>query len=283
MKRTGFNEQHLPGVSIPEKIKITDSTHQAMACETLLIAVPMQALRSVLKEHEPYLTNQNLVACCKGMELTTHLGPVGVIADILPQANPALLTGPSFAQDIASRLPTALTLACANSDKALELQQTLACDTLRIYRTTDTVGAELGGALKNVIAIACGTAIGAGLGDSARAAIMTRGFTEMVRLAAILGASRHTLSGLSGLGDLALTCTSKQSRNYRMGLSLGSGNTDIPEATIEGIASARAIATLAQTKKIDLPITTTVADLVDGKVAVKSAIRSLLSRPLNKE
>jgi glycerol-3-phosphate dehydrogenase (NAD(P)+) len=163
------------------------------------------------------------------------------------------------------------------------MQATLTTPTLRLYRTIDTIGAELGGALKNVIAIACGAVIGAGLGDSARAATMTRGFAEMQRIGAVFGARPETLSGLSGLGDLALTCTSDLSRNYRLGLSLGRNNPFDPTVTVEGAATARAMLAIAQQKEIDVPITRTVTDLLDGTTTISDAISQLMTRPLKEE
>jgi glycerol-3-phosphate dehydrogenase (NAD(P)+) len=163
------------------------------------------------------------------------------------------------------------------------LQSALSTQTLRLYRTTDTVGAELGGALKNVIAIACGAVIGAGLGESARAALMTRGFAEMQRLAAALGADPDTLAGLSGLGDLVLTCASAQSRNFRHGLSLGQGLAADPTLTVEGIATAKAVSNLAKKLNIDMPISRVVAALVSGNMTMPQAMTTLLSRPLKEE
>ena len=206
------NTERLPGYPFPDNLRVTGDLNAAAQVDIILIALPMQKLRGFLVEHGRILADKRLVACCKGIEIATGLGPVAVIQDLLPTAIPAILTGPSFAADIARGLPTALTLASADDVVGAQLQQALTTGNVRIYRTTDTTGAELGGALKNVIAIACGAAIGAGLGESARAALMTRGFAEMQRLAAYLKADPKTLSGLSGFGDLTLTCTSTQSR-----------------------------------------------------------------------
>jgi glycerol-3-phosphate dehydrogenase (NAD(P)+) len=224
-----------------------------------------------------------LVACCKGIELTTGLGPIEVMREALPEARHALLTGPSFAADIAKGLPTALTLACADPDLGKSLQQSLNTTNLRLYRTTDTLGAEIGGALKNVIAIACGAVIGAGLGDSARAALMTRGYAEMQRLARHLGAEADTLAGLSGFGDLALTCTSTLSRNYRLGLALGRGEVFDPTVTVEGAATAHATDAKARAIGLDMPITACVVGLLDGKLTLDAAMTALLTRPLKEE
>ena len=194
-----------------------------------------------------------------------------------------MLTGPSFARDIAQGLPTALTLASADDTVGTSLQQALTTASLRLYRTTDTIGAELGGALKNVIAIACGAVMGAGLGESARAALMTRGFAEMVRFAESQGADPRTLSGLSGFGDLALTCTSLQSRNYQLGLSLGSGQPHMGGATVEGVATATSVAQKGTEDGLELPLTNIVAELVAESVNIDTAIARLMARPLKEE
>ncbi len=274
-----MNPTRLPNIILPNNVTITADTKFATQSDTLLLAVPMQSLRNLLVKLEASLVGKHLIACCKGQELSTHLGPIGVIHSTVTQVTVALLTGPSFARDVASGLPTALTLACQDPKAAEILQQQIACETLRIYRTTDIVGAELGGALKNVIAIACGTVIGAGLGESARAALMTRGFAEVVRWAKHLGAQSSTLYGLSGLGDLALTCSSEQSRNYQFGLAIGAGKVGNQSNTVEGVATSISIAEVAKSEQFDMPITTTVAALVRGETDVATAIHALLSRP----
>ncbi|MFD2741538.1 NAD(P)H-dependent glycerol-3-phosphate dehydrogenase [Sulfitobacter aestuarii] len=277
------NTRHLPNCPFPPKLAITDNISNAAAAPILLLAVPMQKLRDVLNTHAGLFVGKHLVACCKGIELSSGIGPVSVIRAVIPDADAAILTGPSFAADIARGLPTALTLACANDSVCAKLQQSLTTANLRLYRTGDTTGAELGGALKNVIAIACGAAMGAGLGESARAALMTRGYAEMQRLAAHLGAHPATLSGLSGFGDLTLTCTSTQSRNYRLGLSLGAGTQFDPATTVEGAATAKAVHQLAAKAGLDLPITSAVSDLIDNRLDVQRAMESLLNRPLKEE
>ncbi len=280
MQSTRANPR-LPGVELPETVSVTAEFGEALA-DVVLLAVPMQKLRGLLEDH-PELSGRTLIACCKGVELGTQMGPVAVIHDVLPEATPAILTGPSFAADIARGLPTALTLAVANENTGKALQQSLISPNLRIYRTTDTVGAELGGALKNVIAIACGIAIGAGLGDSARAALMTRGYAEMKRMAQALGAKPDTLSGLSGFGDLTLTCSSEQSRNYSFGLSLGRGDAYDPTVTVEGAATARASLARAKAMQVDMPITQAVVAILDGGLQIRDAMEMLLARPPKEE
>jgi glycerol-3-phosphate dehydrogenase (NAD(P)+) len=241
----------------------------------------MQSLGALLDRWPQVDARQPLVACCKGLDLATLRGPVALIDARRPGVQAAILTGPSFAADIAKGLPTALTLA-ATGDGAV-LQELLSTPSLRLYRTDDVTGAELGGALKNVIAIGAGVVIGAGLGDSARAALMTRGYAEMVPLAMALGARAETLAGLSGFGDLVLTCTSAQSRNFRFGLALGKTEAFDPAVTVEGVATARAVVRLASEKGIDMPVTAMVDALASGRITLESATAHLMSRPLKQE
>ncbi len=283
MQDNRINKSRLPDVALPDAITVTSDIKEAAANDVLLVSVPMQQLRHALQEHAAVLAGKTLVACCKGIELSSGLGPISVIRETIPDARPALLTGPSFADDIARGLPTALTLACADADLLEALQSELTTANLRLYRTTDVIGAELGGALKNVMAIGCGAAIGAGLGDSARAALMTRGFAEMQRFALMRGAQPETLMGLSGLGDLVLTCSSELSRNYRFGLCLGRNEPFDTTTTVEGVATARAMADIAKAEGLDMPISATVADLSQGAYSVAQAIETLLNRPLKEE
>jgi glycerol-3-phosphate dehydrogenase (NAD(P)+) len=273
----------LPGAILPGSVTVTEDPQGLSGAACVLAAIPAQALRPFLAHHRAALDGQRIIACGKGIDLQTLTGATGTIAATLPAAMPAVLTGPGFAADLALGLPTALTLACADDAVGASLQQLLSAPALRLYRTTDTTGAELGGALKNVIAIACGACIGAGLGESARAALMTRGFAEMQRLAARLGAQPETLAGLSGFGDLVLTATSPRSRNYAFGLSLGRGSSFDTTATVEGIATARAVDALAARRGIDLPVTRTVAALCDGRQTIAGAMETLLNRPLKEE
>ncbi|KIC38470.1 glycerol-3-phosphate dehydrogenase [Ruegeria sp. ANG-R] len=283
MRQKRENPSRLAGVTLPDNILATADFEQAARSDVLLLAVPMQKLRDALTLYADRLSGKTLVACCKGIELTSGLGPIAVISQTVPDAHPALLTGPSFADDIARGLPTALTLACADAALGQDLQQQLTTTNLRLYRTTDTVGAALGGALKNVMAIGCGAAIGARLGDSARAALITRGFAEMQRFATLRGARPDTLMGLSGLGDLVLTCSSELSRNYRFGLCLGLNRPFDSATTVEGVATAQAMSEIAASEGLDMPISSTVAKLSSGAYSVTDAIQSLLGRPLKEE
>jgi glycerol-3-phosphate dehydrogenase (NAD(P)+) len=278
MQRSNTNGLRLPGVALPENVTITANLDEAFAADTLLLAMPMQQMGDFLGTHTQALSAKTLVSCSKGIDIATGQGPTGLIRSHCPGARAAVLTGPSFAADIARGLPTALTLACA--DHSQSLQTALSTPNLRLYRTTDTIGAELGGALKNVYAIAAGTVSGAGLGDSARAALMTRGFAEMLRIATTLGARAETLSGLSGFGDLVLTCTSTQSRNFKLGHALGANEPFDPNITVEGVATAKAVSKLAQNRNIEMPIAAMVTALTEHKISVRDAVEALLARPL---
>ena len=282
MAATHRNDDRLPGVVFPPKVSFHADAGNLREAEVLLLCVPMQSLGAFLATYQNQFARQPMVACCKGVDLETLGGPVSVIQAARPDVAAAILTGPSFAADIARGLPTAMTLA-SRDPVSLELQALLSTSSLRIYRTDDVTGAELGGALKNVIAIAAGVVIGAGLGDSARAALMTRGYAEMVRLATRLGARAETLAGLSGFGDLVLTCTSPQSRNFRHGHALGCGQGFDRGVTVEGVATATAVVRLARQLGVEMPVTEMVDALVTGRVTVEDAIPNLMTRPLKQE
>ncbi len=269
--------------ALPESVILTDDLSLATRADTILLAIPTQALSGFLADNTALLRGKSLVACCKGVDLTSGLGASALIAQHCPSASAAVLTGPGFAADLARGQPTAMTLACADDAVGAALQRQLSTPNLRLYRTTDVTGAEIGGALKNVIAIAAGVVIGAGLGDSARAALITRGHAEMVRLAVSLGAREETLAGLSGLGDLVLTCTSDLSRNFRYGRALGAGQSLTGFGTVEGIATAKAAAALARRQNVAAPVTDMVAALVDGTATLPDAVRDLMTRPLKEE
>ncbi|WPY93661.1 NAD(P)H-dependent glycerol-3-phosphate dehydrogenase [Limimaricola variabilis] len=275
--------ERLPEIDLPASIDIVSDLDALLPCDTILLALPAQATRGFVTAHAEALAGKVLVACAKGIDLTRLTGQTAIIAEAVPSATPALLTGPSFAADIARGLPTALTLACADEGCGAALQAALSTPGLRLYRTADVIGAELGGALKNVIAIACGACIGAGFGDSARAALMTRGFAEMQRLAASLGARPETLMGLSGFGDLVLTCSSELSRNYRYGLALGRGESFDTGTTVEGAATARAVTDLAAARGLDLPISAVTARMVAHDLTPHQALDALINRPLKEE
>ncbi|MGH1369888.1 MAG: NAD(P)H-dependent glycerol-3-phosphate dehydrogenase [Maritimibacter sp.] len=273
------NSKRLPGFPFPPSLSVTTNMEDAIA-PIILLVVPMQTLSTFLSDSAQHFAGKTLVACCKGIEISTGRGPAQIIRETCPDALPALLSGPSFAVDIAAGLPTAMTLAAEDPEP---LQVALSTDTLRLYRSTDMDGVEVGGALKNVIAIACGLTIGAGLGESARAALMTRGFAEMTRFAQARGAKSGTLEGLSGFGDLALTCTSQKSRNFAFGYALGRGETGAQDLTIEGRHTAKAVSIAAKTAGIEMPIADMVVAIVEGNISINEAVSLLLNRPLKEE
>ena len=277
------NKARLPGITLPADILPSADPAILATADVALLCIPTQKLSGFLMENHQHLDRKPVIACCKGIDLMSLDGPADMIARTLPQATAGMLTGPSFAQDIARRLPTALTLASADSSVAEDLQRILTRPTLRIYRSADVTGAQLGGALKNVGAIAAGACSGAGLGESARAALVTRGYAEMQKIAAILGAQPETLMGLSGLGDVMLTCGSPQSRNFSLGLSIGRGDMFDPGVTVEGAATAQAVVRIAKDRDLDLPVSTAVHDLVTGQRNVAEVLGTLLSRPLREE
>jgi glycerol-3-phosphate dehydrogenase (NAD(P)+) len=277
------NAKRLPNCHLPANLKLTSDLQLACAADIILISTPMQKLSEFAQENRALLAGKTLVSCCKGVDLETGQGPVELLERIVPDARIAILSGPSFAIDIAEGLPTALTIASKDEALVSDLQATLATNNIRLYSSLDPIGVEFGGALKNVMAIACGIAIGAGLGESARAALMTRGNIEMQRLASALGAHPKTLSGLSGFGDLVLTCTSTKSRNFSHGIKLGRGEPIDPNITVEGVATAHAAANLAAQRGVDMPITNVVRDILNSSITINEAVELLLSRPLKRE
>lgn len=252
----------------------------------VLAAVPAQATRAVLTSLV-LPEDAALVLTAKGLERGTLKLQSEIAAEVAPGHPVAVLTGPSLAADLTAGLPTAVTLAMADSAQGAELQRRLATASLRPYLSDDLIGAQIGGAVKNVIAIACGAAIGLGLGDSARAALMARGFAEMVRLGTALGGRAETFAGLSGLGDLALTAASERSRNYAYGLALGRGAAPAALAadgrTYEGAATAAPVAALAARRGVEMPVSNIVAALVAGEITVPEAADTLFNRPLRRE
>ncbi len=252
--------------------------------DAILLAVPMQYLRSVLGRLPPGAAP--LVVCAKGVEARTHRLPLELVAELHPGTPAVVLTGPNFAHEIAAGLPAASVVAGTDAVLRAKIVEMLATPAFRLYGNDDPVGAQVGGAAKNVIAIAAGAVIGAGLGENARAALVTRGLAELSRLAVALGGRAETVSGLSGLGDLLLTCTGPSSRNYSLGLALGRGEAlaDIlaaRDAVTEGVATAPAL--LARAAGVDLPICAAVAALVEGRTTLHEAIAAVLARPRRDE
>ncbi len=252
----------------------------------IILAVPAQHVRETLGQL--VLDARPVIIAAKGIERGTGKLMSEVVSDCVPACVPMVLSGPSFAADVLRGLPTALTLAADAIEVAGEWAEMLALPAFRIYHSDDVRGVEIGGAMKNVLAIACGISDGYGLGDSARAALTTRGFAELLRFGQVQGARRETLLGLSGLGDLLLTCSSPQSRNYGFGFAIGKGTSAaealaVAKGVVEGQATAAIAMTLARQHGIDMPITEQVHAIIEGKVVPADAIRNLLSRPAASE
>ena len=283
------NRLFLPGVTLHDEIAATTQLSHLAGCEMILAVAPAQHMRSTLTALAPHVRDgQPIVLCSKGVEQGTLKLMTQVLAETAPNASPAVLSGPSFAAEVARGLPCAVTLACPDADLGEALAQALAGPAFRPYLTDDMIGAEAGGAVKNVLAIACGIVQGRGLGRSAHAGLITRGFAEMTRLGVALGARAETLAGLCGLGDLVLTCSSLQSRNMSVGVALGEGQT-LEQAlsgklsVAEGVASAPAVRALATRLGVETPISEAVARILAGEAEVEEAILGLLSRPLKAE
>ena len=273
----------LPGIRLDDRVAPTGAIAEAIEADAVLLAVPAQELRVATTALAPHAGKTPVVACAKGIERGTHRFMTEIIAETLPGAVPAILSGPSFAADVARALPTAVTLACADEATAAALARALGSQTFRPYHTTDVRGVEIGGAAKNVLAIAAGIVHGRRLGASATAALVTRGFAELARFGRAFGARPETLTGLSGLGDLILTCSSPQSRNFSLGIALGEGRAQPEGKLAEGAFTAAALVELAEERHVEMPIATAVAAVLDGRLDVDQAIESLMTRPFRAE
>lgn len=283
------NEAFLPGITLDDHVAVTADLADLGGCDLILAVPPAQHMRSTLAafaaHHRPGVP---VILCSKGIERGSLKLMTEVLAETLPAAPAAVLSGPSFAAEVARGLPSAVTLACADEALGEALMWTLSAPGFRPYLATDLIGAEVGGAIKNVLAIACGMAEGRGLGRSAHAALITRGFAEMTRMGVALGGQAETVAGLCGLGDLVLTCSSPQSRNMSLGLALGQGQTVAQalagkRSVAEGYESAPAVRELAARVGVDMPISLAVAALLNGETTVEAVIDNLLSRPLKAE
>jgi glycerol-3-phosphate dehydrogenase (NAD(P)+) len=283
MEKSRENPQLL-GMRLDDRVEVTGVLSEALDADVILLVVPAQSLRSVAMELR-HLKGVPVIACAKGIEHGSHKFMTEVIAEAAPSVTPAILSGPSFAADVARGLPTAVTLAAGDETTAENLARALSTPTFRLYHSTDMRGVEIGGAAKNVLAIAAGIVVGRSLGASAAAALTTRGFAELSRFGRALGAKSETLTGLSGLGDLVLTCSSPQSRNYALGIALGQGKTEALHngKLAEGVATAPVLVEMAQAKGIDMPIATAVAAVLSSTLSIDQAAESLLTRPLRSE
>jgi len=283
------NSVYLPGVALPDSILATLDPASAREADAVLVVTPAQSVRQTLGLFAPYLRpDVPLLICAKGIETGTNMLMHQIAGEIVPDYPVAILSGPSFAADIANGLPTAVTLACVDTGAGAALVQAIGTPSFRPYLTPDIIGVEIGGALKNVIAIACGITEGRNLGESARAALMTRGLAEMTRLTVALGGQAQTMMGLAGIGDLALTCNSRQSRNFNLGLRLGQGE---PLAGIiarsrgvfEGASTAGAAVLIALAAEVDVPISAAVDAILNRGADIGIATAELLSRPFTSE
>ncbi len=283
------NRLFLPGVKLDDGVHATGELAALAGSQMVLVVTPAQHLRGALAAFAPHAQpGQPLVLCAKGVEQGSLKLMNDVAAEVLPAARTAVLSGPSFAVEVARGLPTAVTLACPDPELGRALVEAIAGPRFRPYLSDDVIGAEAGGAVKNVLAIACGVVEGRGLGRSAHAALITRGFAELTRLAVALGGRTETVAGLCGLGDLVLTCSSAQSRNMSVGLALGRGQS-LDEALAgkvsiaEGVASAPVVRALAAKLGVEAPICAATAAILAGEIGVDEAIDGLLSRPLKTE
>lgn len=289
INETRENTQYLKGIELDTKLKATSDLKDIAENDALLIVTPAQYVRPVLTEAAPFIKDKTpLIICAKGIETNSSKLMSEVLAETVPNAEPAILSGPSFASDVANGLPTAVTLAIKDQAIGKALAKALSHKALRPYWSDDLIGTQIGGAIKNVLAIAAGIVIGKELGASAHASLITRGFAELTRFGERYGAKTETLMGLSGLGDLVLTCSSLQSRNMSLGAALGKGQTldeilSNRNSVSEGVFTAKAVAAIAKERSIEMPICEAVAAIINNKITVDQAIEALLSRPLRSE
>ncbi len=290
---TSINEQHentvyLKGVRLNEMIEATHNLDDLSHCDLFLMSTPAQHIRTTLESMKEALTDKPFIICSKGIELKTGSLTSDIAEEIIPQARIAILSGPTFASEVSRGLPCAVTLAMRDKEEGEKVATAIGSRTLRPYLSDDIIGAQIGGAVKNVIAIASGVVQGRGMGESARCALITRGLAEMSRLAIALGANKETLMGMCGVGDLMLTASSLQSRNFSLGFELGEGKT-LEEilgdriAVTEGVHTAKALRVMAKNNNIDMPISKAVNDFLNEGANVGDVIERVLDRPLRDE
>lgn len=277
------NQRRLKHCPFPVSLKPISDLQQMPMDAVQVLAIPAQQTGVFLAENHAKLPDAPMVLAAKGIDQQTGALQSEIVRSLLPNRRLTILSGPGFAHEIARGMPTALSFACRDKVLGAQLQERLSTPTLRLYLSGDLIGVQLGGALKNVVALACGMCAGAGLGESARAALMTRGYAEILRLGVAMGAEVETFSGLSGLGDLALSCNGLQSRNYAAGHALGKARSINSNDTVEGIATARAVLSLATKYNVDMPIALAVTHVLDGTLGINAVMQQLLSRPLKEE
>ena len=289
INQTHENTRFLPGVPLDKDIRATTDMREITACDAVLLVMPAQFLRATTSAMAPlWRSGVPAVICAKGIEQKTGALLSEIATETLPGTPIAVLSGPTFAIEVARGLPTAVTLASKDSGMAKALSNAIGTPTFRAYRADDVIGAELGGAIKNVLAIGCGIIQGRRLGDNARAAFITRGLAEIARLATAKGADPETLVGLSGLGDLTLTCNAMQSRNFSLGVALGEGNSlaDIlgqRSSVTEGVFTASSAVQLAQALNVEAPLCTAMDNILNNNADIDATIQSLLARPVGDE
>ncbi|MES5100502.1 NAD(P)H-dependent glycerol-3-phosphate dehydrogenase [Agrobacterium sp. BA1120] len=286
LREDGVHDAALPGISLPDSLHYSAEPDVLKDAGIVLFAMPSQAQADAARHYGPYLAKDAVVVtCAKGIDRSSGQLLTDVLEHELPHHPVGVLSGPGFAADIAKGLPTAMAVAASDAGVAERLAQTISGRTFRLYASTDRIGVQLGGALKNVLAIAGGIVEGAGLGDSARAALISRGLAEMSRLVVAMGGQADTVRGLSGLGDLVLTATSHQSRNLRFGILLGQGGEpgSFHGGLVEGAYAASVASRLADGLGIEMPVTDAVAAIIDGKLDIKTAIQQLMTRPITTE
>jgi glycerol-3-phosphate dehydrogenase (NAD(P)+) len=290
MRESRRNMRYLPEAAFPEELQIAADLPMALqVSRDALIAVPSHAFRATLEEVRPHLARHTRIAwATKGFEIATGLLPHQVVREVLGDTPGAVLSGPTFAREVGAGLPTAMTVASADERFAKELAMILSGPRFRAYTQTDIMGVEVGGAVKNVIAIGSGIADGMGFGANTRVALITRGLAEMMRLGVKLGALRETFMGLAGLGDLVLTCTDDQSRNRRFGMALGRGESPTSAQSaihqvVEGVPAARAVHDVAQRLQVDMPICREIFGIMYENKPVRSAVQALMGRDVRSE
>lgn len=283
MAKTKRNTRYLPDIALPTSLTPTHEFDPIDAGDLLLMVVPAQTTRSVLSALNLSQIRCPVIMCAKGIEVNTTMSQTDIVNEYAPALITGAISGPGFATEIASGKPTALTLAIKDQSHGIKIQEMLSTPTLRLYLSNDVKGVQLGGALKNVYAIACGIVNGAQLGESAQAALLTRGFAELKTLASKMGAKADTLAGLSGFGDMVLSCTSMQSRNFAFGHNIGASSNFTHTNTVEGFATAKAVETLAGKYNIEMPICSAVSKVLENKLSIAEALTELMSRPLKQE
>ncbi len=285
----GENRKYLPGIGLNQNIRATTELAEAASSPIVLLVTPAQHSRGIATSMADHVQEGTPVAICsKGIEISTGYLLSQVLEETLPRATPMVLSGPSFAGEVAHGLPTAVTLACRDHDQCDLVAERLSGPSFRLYSSDDIIGAQVGGAVKNVLAIACGIVDGRKLGENASAALTARGFAELTRLSVKLGAKRETMSGLSGLGDLILTCGSRQSRNMSLGAAIGEGQSlkqimASRQTVSEGVYTAEVIMKLAREHDVDMPICEAVAAILHEGLSLDDVIAGLLTRPRKKE